>query len=307
VITTLETVPEVGSIPQPGIYQNIPFDVYLSWPVLSNSRLHAATRSLLHFHEQEPIEETDAMRFGTLCHAGRLEPSAIYRRYVVMPDLTAGITLADGSPATNPRATKQYKQRVEAWLSQQGDKQVVGHEDFDAMVGVVASLDRDQQAREWFASEGPTELSIVWDDPETGLRLKSRIDKLATRLQIMADLKTCRDCKRFQGAIAERGYHRQGGMYLDGWEVLTGEVYRFGIAAVENLKPFGVMCAPLHDDAVACGREEFHRTLRQIADAKRTNSWPGYESPAAWTLPAWYAGGDSEQLTLTIGGKQVAV
>lgn len=295
---------EVRQMPPPGIYESVPFDDYLSWPYLSNSKLHAASRSLLHFREQDAIEETDAMRFGTLCHQGRLEPSAVFRRYVVMPDLTSGITTKAGKAATNPKATEEYAARVKEWRSKQADKLIVEQDEFDAMVGVVASLDRDRLSREWFASDGPTEVSIVWDDPETGLRLKARIDKAANRLQLLADLKTCRDCKRFPAAIAERGYHRQGAIYLDGWEVLTGEMYRFGLVAAENVKPFGVMAAPVHDDAIEDGRDEYHRMLRQIANANRTGLWPGYESPPAWNLPAWHSG---DSVTLTIGGKQVSI
>jgi hypothetical protein len=293
--------------PQPGIYEGVPFETYLTWPYLSNSRLSAADRSLLHFKEQEPIEETAPMRFGTLCHTGRLEPSAIYRRYVVMPDLTQNIVLADGSAAKNPRATKEYGQRVEAWKAQQADKLVVSQDEFDSMVGVVSALDADPVSRAWFASEGPTELSIVWDDPDTGLRLKGRIDKLATRLQVLADLKTTRDCQRFPTQIAERKYHRQGAMYLNGWEVLTGEVYRFGLAAVENLKPFGVMSALVREADVEQGHEEFKAMLRRVADAQRSGIWPGYTSPDEWALPAWAKSETSESVTLTFGGAQLTL
>ncbi len=61
-------------IPEPGLYENILFDEYLTWDCVSNSSLHAAERSMLHYKEQQPIEETPAMRLGTFCHVGRLEP-----------------------------------------------------------------------------------------------------------------------------------------------------------------------------------------------------------------------------------------
>jgi hypothetical protein len=293
-------------IPEPGIYENISFEEYLTWDAISNSSLHAAERSMLHYKEQQPIEETPAMRLGTFCHVGRLEPSAIYRRYVVMPDLTVGLLNDEGKPYDNPRATKAYKRRVAEFNERNTDKLVVPQADFDQMVGVVAALDRDPLAHQWFTAPGPVELSIVWNDPQTGLRCKGRIDKWARGLGIVADLKTSRDCQRFPSQIAERHYHRQGAMYLDGIEVLTGEVNRFGLVAVENALPYGVMAAPLRETDIERGRAEYHRILRQIVDSQASGVWPGYVSPAEWCLPAWATKEEStDVVVLTIKGKQV--
>jgi hypothetical protein len=268
--------------------------------------LHAAEKSLLHYKEQQPIEETAAMRLGTFCHVGRLEPSAIYRRYVVMPDLTAGLLNDEGKPYDSPKATKAYKRRVAEFQERNADKLIIPQAEFDEMIGVVAALDRDERAHQWFTADGPVELSIVWDDPETGLRCKGRLDKLARGLQLVVDLKTCRDCQRFPSQIAERHYHRQGAMYLDGLEVLTGEVNQFGLVAVENSPPYGVMAAPLCEADLEQGRAEYRRHLRQIAKARDCGIWPSYASPAQWSLPAW-ARHDAEALTLTIHGKQVTL
>jgi hypothetical protein len=291
--------------PAPGLYEHVSFEEYLSWDCISNSSLHAAARSLLHYKEQRPIEETPAMQLGTFCHVGRLEPSAVYRRYVVMPDLTAGLLNDLGKPYDNPKATKAYKRRVAEFQEQNADKLVVSQADFDAMVGIVAALDRDERAHAWFTAPGPVELSIVWDDPETGLRCKGRLDKLATSLQLVIDLKTCRDCRRFPAQIAERHYHRQGAMYLGGLQVLTGEVHQFGLVAVENSAPYGLMSAPLCEADLEQGRAEYRRYLRQISKAKSSGVWPSYTSPAQWSRPAWAS--TEAELTLTIQGKQVTL
>jgi exodeoxyribonuclease VIII len=294
------------SIPAPGLYEHVSFEEYLTWDCISNSRLHAAEKSLLHYKEQQPIEETASMRLGTFCHVGRLEPSAVYRRYVVMPDLTAGLLNDEGKPYDSPKATKAYKKRVAEFQERNADKLIIPQAEFDEMVGIVAALDRDERAHQWFTAQGPVELSIVWDDPETGLRCKGRLDKLANGLQLIVDLKTSRDCQRFPAQIAERHYHRQGAMYVDGLEVLTGEINQFGLVAVENNPPYGVMAAPLSKADLEQGRDEYRRYLRQIAKARESGIWPAYSSPPQWSLPAW-AKRDPEALTLTIQGKQVTL
>jgi hypothetical protein len=296
------------SAPEPGIYENVTFADYLRWEAVSNSGLSGIERSPLHYKHRAPIEETDAMRFGTLCHSGRLEPASVFRNYVVMPDLSSGILTREGKPASSPKATQEYKDRVAAWeAAHAAGKEVVSQGDFDAMVAVVSALDSNPVAHSWFSAPGATEVCIVWQDASTGILCKGRLDKLALSIGIIADLKTTRDCLWFGKQIADRRYYRQAALYIDGVMTLTGQVCRFGIVAVENVAPYGVMAAPLADAAVDLGRDEYKSALSQIAESCRTNHWPGYESPSEWTLPAWRAGDASEELTLSIGGAQVSV
>lgn len=294
----------MNSIPAPGIYENVSFADYLAWDCISNSSLQAALRSMLHYQQRQPSEETPAMRLGTLCHTGRLEPSAIYWRYVVMPDLTVGLLNDAGQPYDNPRATKAYKQRVAEFTKQHAAKQIVTQEEFDRMVGVVSALDRNRMSHDWFTATGPVELSVVWEDPVTGLRCKGRMDKWASSYGVVVDLKTTRDCLRFAAQIADRHYHRQGAMYVDGLKAATGATARFAMVAVESEPPHGVMAAPLRQADLERGRDEYRCLLKQIAEARNRGVWPGYSNPAEWCLPAW-AACDVDAVTLTIHGSEV--
>jgi hypothetical protein len=300
-------IPPGRKILEPGFYENVPFEEYLTWDAISNSSLHAAERSMLHYKERPAIEETPAMRFGTFCHVGRLEPSAIYRRYAVMPDLTIGLLNDSGKPYDNPKATKAYKKRVAEFHEAHSDKIIVEQHQFDEMVGIVSALDRDLLAHEWFTATGAVELSLVWIDRETGLLCKARLDKWALALAIVIDLKTSRDCLRFPAQIAERSYHRQGAMYLDGIATLTGSICRFGLVAVENSAPYGVMSALVRTSDIALGRRDYRRALQQIAASRASGVWPGYTSPAEWSLPSWATREAEAPVTLTIAGQEVHV
>lgn len=293
--------------PSPGIYEAVPFTDYLRWDAISNSGLNGIERSAFHYRHAQPIEETDPMRLGTFCHVGRLEPSALFRNYVVMPDLTQGICTKDGKAAKSAKATTEYAERVERWEAAHAPgKIIVSQAEFELMVEQVAALDRNELAHKWFAAPGQTEVSIVWIDKDTGILCKGRLDKLALCIGIIADLKSTRDCLWFSKQIADRRYYRQGAMYIDGVLTLTGEVCQFGMAAVENVSPVGTMAAPLAESAVDLGREEFKLALEQIDKARRTNVWPGYENPAEWSLPAWRTNGESsDEVTLSIAGETV--
>lgn len=289
--------------PQPGIYEGVPFDQYLLWPHISNSGLGGIERSLLHWKYREQIEETTPIRFGTLCHAGQFEPSAIFRHYIVMPDLTKGIFTQSGAAAKNPRATAEYESRVAQWEAVHAvGKKVISQAEFDGLCGVLSAINANDRAREWFAAPGPVEVSIVWDDPDTGVRCKGRLDKLALGLGMIPDLKTTRDCIWFPKQIAERRYYRQAAMYIDAVMVQCGgHLCRFGMVAVENVKPYGVMAAPLRDADVEQGRDEYKSALRSIAAAQKNGIYTSYDNPDEWALPAWRAA-SSDPVELTFGG-----
>jgi hypothetical protein len=107
--------------------------------------------------------------------------------------------------------------------------------------------------------------------------------------------------------MAERSYHRQGAMYLDGIATLTGIKCRFGLVAVENTAPYGVMSALVRDSDIELGRRDYRRALQQIASSRASGVWPGYTSPTEWSLPGWATREAEAPVTLTIAGQEVHV
>ena len=72
-------------------------------------------------------------------------------------------------------------------------------------------------------------LSLVWDNEETGLRCKARIDRFAEftdlydggrKVTAHVDLKTTGQFDRFNTAATELGYFLQAAHYLDGCEAV---------------------------------------------------------------------------------------
>lgn len=251
--------------PEPGIHHDVPFEEYLAWPYVNNSSLSYAARSMAHYRYAPPQEPSQAMRFGSLVHCGKLEPAAIGTRYAVMPDFAEEIRKEDGSRYSNVRATKAYKEAVAAWRKTIGDRQECSPEELEVMLGIVQSLVMHDQSRLWLCSEGPCEVSIVWDDPSTGIRCKGRIDKLCVvnNTPLLVDLKTTRDASDFERSIARFAYHRQAAFYGDGLTALTASDNRFALVIVEKEKPFGVRAALMSEEARCKGREEYQSLLAQ--------------------------------------------
>ena len=169
----------MNECPKPGIYEDIPFDTYLKWDAISNSRLKLATDSLAHYKAGWQGEESGAMRFGSLVHAGKLEPLEVAKRFAVMPSYETDPqnTTKDGEPSVS-KSSKYYKFKKQEFLEANADKTIVEEKTYDEMIGTIRSLAQNEKAVDVLDGAGPVEVSIVWQDPDTGLNCKARFDKL---------------------------------------------------------------------------------------------------------------------------------
>lgn len=301
--------------PPPGIYENVEFEQYLSWDAISSSRINLArSRSLRHFKANVAIEQTRGLTLGSLTHCGKLEPLALGKRYVVMPkfELDPENLTEKGERPSNPRATKYYRLKAADFATANSTRTIVSEHDYDEMVGIVTSLCQDPRAKMYLEAPGQIEVAIVWDDVNTGLRCKARLDHFTTWGKRITDLKTytpqqgyMTPREKFSRAIANFGYHRQMAHYRNGVRVLTGHDCTAAIVVVENAKPYCCMAAPIDDEWLAVGNFEVAQTLAAILVASETDDWPGYESPESWTAPPWY--GSDDEIELVIDGEEFKV
>ncbi|MBN1851104.1 MAG: PD-(D/E)XK nuclease-like domain-containing protein [Pirellulales bacterium] len=252
------------------------------------------------------------MRLGSLVHCGALEPLAIAQWYAVMPafELDAENQTKDGKP-TQSKATTYYRDKAAQFAEANRNKEIVTQAEYDNLVGLVRSLASNERAIEYLGSEGPVEVSIVWEDHNTGLLCKARIDKWQRDKQRFCDLKTCRDPLKFNRAIADYGYHRQAAFYQMGLHAVLKDIRLWQtphLVAIEPAEPWGVRAAPVHEEWLVIGREEVNRARKLIAEAKERDEWPGYDSPDHWLPPGWYGAKESDDpIELTVGGEILAV
>jgi exodeoxyribonuclease VIII len=289
-----------------GVYENLSFSDYCAIDAVNNTRLGRMAKSPRHY--QTPLHiSTPSLVFGNLAHTGRLEPTSLAERYAVAADwhLDPGNVTATGR-TTDSKATRYYKERLADFTSANAGREIVTREAYERMKAVVASIDADRTARELFAEPGPCELTLVWDDPETGLLCKGRIDKVAAESGRMADLKTSRDIDKFAKSMHAYAYHRQQAFYREGWAVLCGgELLEPWIVAVETELPHTVLAAPLGETTLAQGEREFRDLLRRVADCHEAGAWPAMRAPDAWELPEWAI--NEEPVAITVGGVTMSV
>lgn len=265
-----------------GVHENVDERVYHRWDGASNSRLstiHEKSEGHLKAELDNPIDPTDDMIFGTALHIATLEPDHLSERVVVEPVVN--------------RRTNAGKEELEVFRARNAGKVILSPTQWDNLIGARDAVFAHPWARQLIDEAAPDdrELSIAWDDPETGVRVKARLDAVNRRGRAIVDVKKTKDASRrgFGKACANFGYHRQAALYTEGADIL--DVMKgadFVHVAVEGVYPFKVGVYCLDDEALGLGEAQVRALLRRYATALETGDWPtssGRIEPLA--LPKW--------------------
>jgi len=279
--------------PEPGVYYDIPAEQYHSCPYESNSHLGPMIRrSPLHYLEQER-KESKVFDFGRLAHSMVLEPQTLLDYYAVLPDFAKQVqdeAAADGAkPYKVPRGTKRYKELCDGFTTEHEGKQIISPDDLETAKAMRARAVENSLAKDWLEASGSVEVSIVWDDPETGIRCKGRLDKWMPNRNLIIDYKTTDWPPDFSRAIYQYGYHVQAAFYCDGLRLAADLAMTpaFGIIAQEKNPPYTCLAARVHPDDIALGRQQYRTALQRVAECSESGVWPGPENPEWWRLPPW--------------------
>ncbi len=280
--------------PEPGVYSNVPFDIYREWNAVNHSKLARIDKSPLHARTPVDLSQSKSIRFGHLVHSGRLEPNSVESRYAVMPayELMSENVTSKGEPSTSTStAFVKDSRRVFYKAAELTGRTVVTAEEYEQMQETLSVILRCRRSAECF-SDGESELSIVWTDKETGVKCKARIDY--KRRDRITDLKTSRDessrplPESFEWSLWTYNYYSQAAWYQAGWKALTGEILPFWFCVVANTHPIQCVAAPVGEVSLIAGRKKNRERLQLWAECVKANSWPGYESPELFELPEKY-------------------
>ena len=207
-----------------------------------------------------PKESTKAQKLGSAAHKLALEPFDFGDEYYIAPEVN--------------KRTKAGRAVLADLEEMNRGKAVIEAGDYHAVQGMARELLKHADAR-FYLANGRAEVSIVWDDPDTGVRCRARLDYLNPPHII--DVKTTRakNAREFRRSIWEYGYDRQAAMLLDGSRAVGLEVDQVVFATVESEAPYDVAPYAADADVLACGGYRYHRALRAYAACVKTGTWPG--------------------------------
>lgn len=258
---------------KPGIYTSdqLSNEDYHRADGISKSGLDLILRSPAHYRFAEKREASRAMEIGTALHCAILEPERFASEYMLLRNVT-------------DRRASEYKEAVKVW----GSERVLTGTEADKVVGMQESV-RTNPHLAYLDAAGRCELSVFATDPETGVLVKCRFDKMLDN-GIAVDLKKTQDIRDFAKSVANYGYHMQAAFYADVWKWATGEdLVGFIFAAVEESMPHASAPFTLDEEALDIGRMMYRKALNQYADCMAADEWPGIAcEPQTIQLPSWY-------------------
>jgi hypothetical protein len=157
-------------------------------------------------------------------------------------------------------------------------KTILSAEDAQTVRAMAASLRRNEFARAALTN-GQAEVTLIWQDKETGVMCRARPDFLPTKRRIITDLKTARDGSPsgFSKAVTSYGYHISAAHYFAGIEAVFGERPSNWLNIVlESDAPHVVALYELPASDIDIGEDLRRRALRTFADCLAADDWPGY-------------------------------
>jgi hypothetical protein len=272
----------------PGLYRRGTID-YASIDAVNFSTLKYMAKSPLHYRHalDNPKPSTTPMRLGTAAHTAVLEPSRFITDYAVFEP-------EEGKAPR--RGTKAW----EAFAAANDGKELLKQAEFEAAMRMRDAVRGNVEAMRYL-KRGDAEVTLVWQDKETGLWLKGRVDFISSAVgDVIADLKTARDVSpwAFQSAYAKLQYHMQAAMYADALESITGRPAYHKCIAVESTEPHDVVVYDVIGEPLELGRELYRELLGKVIECRKNNEWPGTSAGAevSLRLPAWAVPDEADDL-----------
>jgi exodeoxyribonuclease VIII len=200
------------------------------------------------------------MEIGSAIHCAILEPERYASDYKIVE--------------CDARTSAMYK----AACKDRSKDMVLTSAEGDGVSGMSAAIYSDPDALEILNAPGRNELSVFAKDPETGLIVKCRFDRLNNDL-MAADIKKTQDAREdaFSRTVNTYLYHMQAAFYSDVFEWATGEQLRgFDFIAVEERPPHACKVYGLDEEALMIGRAMYREALTVYAKCVDSGKWPAY-------------------------------
>lgn len=281
-----------------GIHKRVPHEIYHGrhLGLVSKSAIEQIDRSPAHYRNW--VESADdgatrrhspALAFGGAWHCSVLEPERFATSYIVEPEW--GDCRANQATGTTTEQGRENKRKRDEWRSANEGKARVSAEDMSTMLAMTAAVRAHPLASRMLA-DGEPELTVVWTDPETGLRCKTRTDYYVSKRRMAVDLKSADDASysAFRRAAANFGYHTSDAFYRAGFGAVGERIEHYVFVVVEKTPPYGVALYSLHTDDIQKGHAHVVDGTMRLAECIRNDDWPAYPvTIQTLALPPWAA------------------
>jgi exodeoxyribonuclease VIII len=234
-----------------------------------------------------------ALSLGTLAHLCILEPEK-FARAVVQPDYNGAtnagkgimvewLTAIVGEPTVRPPHKAAVGVVLDLYLSELRPRlaasglTVMTREQYDLCTGMRNAIMGRAHTAALIDAEGVCEITGTVTDPEYGIPIKVRPDKLLSGQPIILSLKTCQSVSErdYLRTAWTYGWHLSAAFYCRALEAITGEPHRYWEIAVESTPPHDVLLLEYTDREIAEGEAMMRRGMEQYRRCTEAGIWPG--------------------------------
>lgn len=281
-----------------GWHFRLAMSVYLADPGVSSSilKLQADAPALAKAAMDGDLEDNDtkASVEGELIHTALLEPDELNERYVISGNCKA--ILASGKrKGQECGATGKAVDPNTGWVcGRHGADKLDPNQDRRTVVSSaqwrMAIQLRDNalvadrplhhpDAKKMLEAAGEPELTGIFNDPDTGVRGRVRLDRWL-EVGWSVDVKSVDvgrgAADRFVRHLWNRGMHVQQGWYGHGSGILDRPLTRHVLLVAERGFPYLVQPYLLPPQLVEYGQRQALEALRNLAECRAKGEWPGY-------------------------------
>lgn len=259
---------------------DLEFERYQAADGINATGLKEILRSPAHYqvYKTQPAKaETEAMRFGKLVHMAVLEPARFRFLSVVQPSFNL--------------RTNAGRDDLAKWRADQDSKAIVMTEaDQPRIQGMLAAVEAHPMLCRLLA-DGKREVSVWWDDPDTKVLCKGRLDFVSAK-GVAVDLKTTKDARAepFARDVVQNMYHVQMAHYLKAGEATGLFAFdQYAWVAIEKEAPFAIAIYVASSVMRGIGEQWRAHATEIYAQAFHADMWPGLPSMATELEPPPWA------------------
>lgn len=280
-----------ATIGQVGVHEGVPHEVYIADPVPGGSLSSTGAKRLLppscpakyRWYADHPQvkHEFDLGHAAHLHVLGAGAPIEVIQKTTTRTDPKTKEIVTTVEDAGDRRTDSAKKHEVA--IRTAGRMPLLASELADVRA-MAAAIRRDELAMALLDDDlGQAEVTLVAQDPRTGVMLRARIDWLrqteAGRVRAV-DYKTttCAEPEALRRQMYSYGYHVQSAFYLYVLRLLglAGNGSRFVFLAQEKEPPYLTSAYEPDPEALAVGLAKVERAIEIYHDCKAADVWPGY-------------------------------
>lgn len=232
---------------------------------LSSSGLRTILNKSPKHYKLGDRKETDAMAIGTACHVALLEPQRFKDTYIQKPE-------------NMNFATKEGK----LWKEENKGKKILSYENYEMCRGMYKSVYSNRLLRP-ILETSKKELTYFWQDSETGVPLKIRLDVLTEEGNVI-DIKTTESAapQDFQRSMHNYGYALQAFFYMEGVKNMLNrpDYPSFEFWAIERGAPYEIAIYTPGVESLKRAYIQMRNGVNIYKNCLDNNDWPGYGTEA---------------------------